>query len=32
MGFAYDSSVLPSPSYYALKLAVLAGYRAIGRD
>ena len=32
LGFAYDSSVLPSPSYYALKLAVLTGYRLIGRD
>ncbi|HSI03537.1 MAG: polysaccharide deacetylase family protein [Myxococcota bacterium] len=32
LGFDYDSSVLPSPSYYALKLTVLAGYRAIGRD
>ncbi len=32
LGFEYDSSVLPSPSYYALKLTVLAGYRLIGRD
>lgn len=31
LGFAYDSSVLPSPSYYAVKLAVLAGYRALGK-
>jgi hypothetical protein len=32
LGFDYDSSVLPSPSYYMVKLAVLAGYRAMGRD
>lgn len=31
LGFTYDSSVLPSPSYYAVKLAVLASYRARGR-
>ncbi len=32
LDFDYDSSVLPSPSYYALKLAVLASYRAMGRN
>lgn len=31
LSFSYDSSVLPSPSYYAVKLAVLASYRARGR-
>jgi peptidoglycan/xylan/chitin deacetylase (PgdA/CDA1 family) len=31
LGFAYDSSVLPSPAYYAVKLAVLASYRVMGR-
>lgn len=29
-GFAYDSSVLPSPSYYAVKAAVLTAYRLGG--
>ena len=31
VGFAYDSSVLPSPSYYAAKAGVLALYRLTGR-
>jgi len=31
VGFAYDSSVLPSPSYYGLKAAVLTLYRVLGR-
>ena len=30
-GYAYDSSIFPAPGYYALKAAVMAGYRAIGR-
>lgn len=31
LGFSYDSSVLPSPSYYAAKAAVLGYYRICGR-
>jgi peptidoglycan/xylan/chitin deacetylase (PgdA/CDA1 family) len=31
LGFVYDSSVLPSPVYWAAKAAVLASYRARGR-
>lgn len=31
LAFTYDSSVLPSPSYYAVKLAVLARYKLAGR-
>lgn len=30
-GFSYDSSVLPSPPYYAAKLAALCWYRLRGR-
>jgi len=30
-GFAYSSSVLPSPPYYAAKALVLGGYRLLGR-
>jgi hypothetical protein len=30
--FTYDSSVLPSPSYYAAKLAVLTAYRLMGKS
>lgn len=30
-GFAYDSSILPSPSYVAVKAAVLATYKLLGK-
>jgi hypothetical protein len=30
--FTYDSSVLPSPSYYAAKLAVISAYKLMGKD
>ena len=30
-GYRYDSSIFPAPSYYALKLAVMAGLRLMGR-
>ncbi len=31
-GFAYDSSVFPCPSYYALKVGALAGMQARGKQ
>jgi len=30
-GYLYDSSLLPSPGYYALKALALAGYALLGR-
>lgn len=30
-GYRYDSSIFPAPAYYAAKLAVMAGLRALGR-
>lgn len=32
LGFTYDSSVLPSPAYYAAKAAVIASYKLDGRN
>jgi hypothetical protein len=31
LGYRYDSSIFPAPGYYAAKLAVMAGLRAVGR-
>jgi peptidoglycan/xylan/chitin deacetylase (PgdA/CDA1 family) len=31
LGYLYDSSIFPAPSYYAAKAAVMAGLRLVGR-
>lgn len=31
VGYAYDSSMLPSPPYYAAKVGIIAGARVLGR-